>query len=100
MIIGSNNSAIATVVERHSRFTVLCKLESRKATSVVKSLRAQMKRLPKHVLTSLTWDRGREIYAHKALTMAIDIAVYSCAPSSPWQRESNENTNGLLNRTF
>ncbi len=100
LIIGSNNSAIATVVERHSRFTVLCKLESRKATSVVESLTEQMKRLPKQVLSSLTWDRGREMCAHKAFTMATDMAVYLCDPSSPWQRGSNENTYRLLRQYF
>jgi IS30 family transposase len=63
LIIGANNSAIATVVERHSRFTVLCKLQNRKATSVVESLTEQMKRLPQHVLRSMTWDRGQEMSA-------------------------------------
>lgn len=100
LIIGSNNSAIATVVERYSRFTVLCKIDSKRATSVVESLTEQMKRLPKQVLTSLTWDRGREMCAHKTFTMATDMAVYFCDPSSPWQRGSNENTNGLLRQYF
>ena len=100
LIIGSNNSAIATVVERYSRFTVLCKLDSKRATSVVQSLTEQMKRLPKQVLTSLTWDRGHEMSAHKSFTMATDMTVYFCDPSSPWQRGSNENTNGLLRQYF
>ena len=100
LIIGANNSAIATVVERHSRFTVLCKLQNRKAVSVVESLTEQMKRLPQHVLRSLTWDRGQEMSAHKTFTMATDMAVYFCDPSSPWQRGSNENTNGLLRQYF
>ncbi len=68
LIIGSHNSAIATVAERHSRLTVLFKLESRKTTSVVGFLTEQMKRLPKQVLTSLTWNRGREMCAHKRLS--------------------------------
>ena len=96
LIVGGGNSAIATVVERHSRFTVLCKLRSKNAASVVHSLSAQMKKLPRHVLKSLTWDRGQELSAHKAFTMATDMAVYFCDPSSPWQRGTNENTNGLL----
>ncbi len=100
LIIGSNNSAIATVVERQSRFTVLCKVDSRKAQTVVESLTEQMKRLPQNVLRSLTWDRGQEMSAHKKFTMATDMAVYFCDPSSPWQRGSNENTNGLLRQYF
>lgn len=86
LIIGANNSALATVVERHSRFTVLCKVASKKATAVVQSLTEQMKRLPKQFLNSLTWDRGQEMSAHKSFTMATDMAVYFCDPSSPWQR--------------
>ena len=100
LIIGSNNSAIATVVERQSRFTVLCKVDSRKAQAVIESLTEQMKRLPQSVLRSLTWDRGKEMSAHKKFTMATDMAVYFCDPSSPWQRGSNENTNGLLRQYF
>lgn len=100
LIIGSNNSAIATVVDRQSRFTVLCKVDSRKAQAVVESLTEQMKRLPQSVLRSLTWDRGKEMSAHKRFTMATDMAVYFCDPSSPWQRGSNENTNGLLRQYF
>lgn len=100
LIIGSNNSAIATVVERQSRFTVLCKVDSRKAQAVVESLTEQMKRLPQNVLRSLTWDRGQEMSAHKKFTMATDMTVYFCDPSSPWQRGSNENTNGLLRQYF
>lgn len=100
LIIGSNNSAIAKVLERYSRFTVLCKLDSKRATSVVQYLTEQMKRLPKQVLTSLTWDRGHEMSAHKTFTMATDMAVHFCDPTSPWQRGSNENTNGLLRQYF
>lgn len=100
LIVGGGNSAIATVVERHSRFTVLCKVGSKSAASVVQSLTTQMKKLPQQVLKSLTWDRGQELSAHKTFTMATDMAVYFCDPSSPWQRGTNENTNGLLRQYF
>ena len=100
LIIGANNSAIATVVERQSRFTVLCKVKNRKASSVVGALTDQMLRLPQHLLKSLTWDRGQEMSAHKAFTIDTDMTVYFCDPSSPWQRGTNENTNGLLRQYF
>lgn len=100
LIIGTNNSAIATVVERQSRFTVLCKIKNRKTSSVVGALRDQMLRLPQHLLKSLTWDRGQEMSAHKAFTVDTDMMVYFCDPSSPWQRGTNENTNGLLRQYF
>jgi len=85
LIMGSKNSAIATVVERHSRFTVLCKVSNKTTIAVVQSLTTQMKKLPEQILKSLTWDRGQELSAHKAFTMATDMAVYFCDPSSPWQ---------------
>ena len=100
LIIGSGNSAIATVVERHSRFTVLCKVRSKSAIFVVQSLTEQMTKLPQQILKSLTWDRGQELSAHKSFTVATDMAVYFCDPSSPWQRGTNENTNGLLRQYF
>jgi len=100
LIMGANNSAIATVVERHSRFTVLCRVKNKSAVTVVQSLTVQMKNLPRKVLKSLTWDRGQELSAHKSFTMATDMAVYFCDPSSPWQRGTNENTNGLLRQYY
>jgi IS30 family transposase len=100
LIVGGGNSAIATVVERHSRFTVLCKVRSKNAASVVQSLTTRMKKLPQQVLKSLTWDRGQELSVHKTFTMATDMAVYFCDPRSPWQRGTNENTNGLLRQYF
>jgi len=100
LIVGANNSAIATVVERQSRFTVLCKCEGRTAQSVVNSLTEQMKKLPNQVLKSLTLDRGQEFSAHKIFSVATDMDVYFCDPRSPWQRGTNENTNGLLRQYF
>lgn len=100
LIIGSNNSAIATVVERQSRFTILCKCERRTTASVVDTLTKQMKKLPAQLCKSLTWDRGQELSAHKTFTVATDMEVYFCDPSSPWQRGTNENTNGLLRQYF
>jgi IS30 family transposase len=100
LIVGANNSAIATVVERQSRFTVLCKCEGRTAPSVVRSLTEQMRKLPYQVRKSLTWDRGQELSAHKQFTIATDMKVYFCDPRSPWQRGTNENTNGLLRQYF
>ena len=100
LIIGSGNSAIATVVERHSRFSVLGKVRSKSAIFVVQSLTEQMTKLPQQILKSLTWDRGQELSAHKSFTVATDMAVYFCDPSSPWQRGTNENTNGLLRQYF
>jgi IS30 family transposase len=100
LIMGASHSAIATVVERHSRFTVLCKVNNKSAAGVVQSLASQMKKLPLHVLKSLTWDRGQELSGHKAFTLATEMAVYFCDPRSPWQRGTNENTNGLLRQYF
>lgn len=96
LIVGYNQSAIATIVERHSRFTLLCNVKNKQAVTVVQALTQQMQSLPEKVLGSLTWDRGQEMSAHKTFTLATNMAVYFCAPSSPWQRGTNENTNGLL----
>jgi IS30 family transposase len=100
LLLGSDQSVIATVVERRSRFTLLCRVRDKTTASVVASLSAQMKRLPKQLLKTLTWDRGQELASHKKFTVATDMAVYFCDPSSPWQRGTNENTNGLLRQYF
>jgi IS30 family transposase len=100
LIIDGGNSAIATVVERNTRFTVLCKVENRRAESVVPSLIEQMHRPPSQLQKSLTWDRGQELSAHKRFTMDTNMAVYFCDPGCPWQRGTNENTNGLLRQYF
>jgi IS30 family transposase len=96
LIKGSANSHVATLVERHSRFVMLIKVEGKDTASVVGALNRQIQALPRELMTSLTWDRGTELASHKAFTVATDATVYFCDPRSPWQRGSNENTNGLL----
>lgn len=100
LIAGSLNSHIATLVERHSRFTVLVKVNGKDTKSVVSSLVREVKQLPRHLRISLTWDRGMELANHKQFTMATDTQVYFCDPRSPWQRGTNENTNRLLRQYF
>ncbi len=100
LIVGSNNSYIATLVERQTRLVMLAKVSNKTTNVVVNALIKQSKKLPKELYKSLTWDRGSELAGHKDFTMATDIEVYFCDPSSPWQRGSNENTNGLLRQYF
>ena len=96
LIIGSNNTQIATLVERNTRYVMLVKLDNRKTETVVNALIKNAHKLPQELYKSLTWDRGKELAAHKRFTLATDINVYFCDPQNPWQRGSNENTNGLL----
>ena len=100
LLCGSANSYIVTLVERHSRYVLLAKVGSRDSRSVITALIEQAGRLPEELLKSLTWDRGKEMAEHKRFTLATDAAVYFCDPQSPWQRGSNENTNGLLRQYF
>ena len=100
LIIGSQNSCIATLVERSSRFVMLVRVPGKDTTSVVATLSRQVRTLPEGLMASLTWDRGTELAAHKRFTVATDVAVFFCDPKSPWQRGSNENTNGLLRQYF
>ncbi len=100
LIAGSNNSYIATLVERHTRYVMLAKVRNKDTESVISALIKQSKKLPSELYKSLTWDRGHELADHQRLTLATDIKVYCCDPSSPWQRGSNENTNGLLRQYF
>jgi IS30 family transposase len=79
---------------------LLAKVPNRDSTSVINALIAQAHRLPDELVKSLTWDRGKEMAQHKRFTLATDAAVYFCDPQSPWQRGSNENTNGLLRQYF
>ena len=100
LITGSNNSHIATLVERHSRFTLLVKVLGKDTTSVVSALSREIRKLPAQLRQSLTWDRGMELAHHKKLTLATTVQVYFCDPRSPWQRGTNENTNRLLRQYF
>jgi IS30 family transposase len=100
LISGSKNSHIATLVERHTRYVMLVKVANKETQTVVSALIKQAKKLPTELYKSLTWDRGKELAAHQQFTLATDIDVYFCDPQSPWQRGSNENTNGLLRQYF
>jgi IS30 family transposase len=100
LLAGGKNSHIATLVERQSRFVMLVQVSGKDTDSVVGALVRQVKHLPAGLMSSLTWDRGTELAAHKRFTVATDVTVYFCDPQSPWQRGSNENTNGLLRQYF
>jgi IS30 family transposase len=100
LLAGSKNTHIATLVERQSRFALLVKVKSKDTQTVVKALTKQIRRLPAELRKSLTWDRGLEMAAHKAFSIATDVQVYFCDPQSPWQRGTNENTNRLLRQYF
>jgi IS30 family transposase len=100
LIGGTKNSHIATLVERHSRFTALVKVRSKDTATVVAALSRHVRKLPAALRRSLTWDRGLEMAKHKSFTVATNVKVYFCDPQSPWQRGSNENTNGLLRQYF
>ena len=100
LLFGTNNSQIATLVERHTRYVMLAKVNSKDTETVINALIKQAHKLPKELYKSLTWDRGKEMADHKRFTLATDITVYFCDPQHPWQRGSNENTNGLLRQYF
>ena len=100
LLPGSNNSHVATLVERHSRYVMLAKVANKETQTVVSALIKQAKKLPNELYKSLTWDRGKELTDHRRFSLATDVDVYFCDPQSPWQRGSNENTNGLLRQYF
>ncbi|WP_429550806.1 IS30 family transposase [Paraburkholderia youngii] len=100
LLRGSAGSQIATLVERQTRYVMLVKIASKDSESVANALIKHAGKLPQELYKSLTWDRGTEMADHKRFTIAIDIAVYFCDPKHPWQRGSNENTNGLLRQYF
>ena len=96
LLCGSKNSYIVTLVERHSRYVMLAKVESRHTETVINALIRQARKLPDELYKSLTWDRGKELADHKRFSLATKVDVYFCDPQKPWQRGSNENTNRLL----
>jgi IS30 family transposase len=100
LLCGGKSSQIATLVERHSRFVMLVKMKSKDSTEVAKALSKHVLKLPATLRRSITWDRGSELAAHKTFSLATEVRVYFCDPHSPWQRGSNENTNGLLRQYF
>ena len=100
LVFGSNNSQIATLVERHTRYVMLARVDGKDTETVINALIKQAHKLPRELYKSLTWDRGKEMADHKRFTLATDIKVYFCDPHNPWQRGSNENTNGLLRQYF
>jgi IS30 family transposase len=100
LFFGTPTTCIATLVERATRYVMLVKLPAKDTKTVTAALRRTIQRLPAQLRQSLTWDRGGELSAHKELSIAADIDIYFCDPSSPWQRGSNENTNGLLRQYF
>ena len=100
LLCGSNNSQIATLVERHTRLVMLVRVPSKDTKTVVNALIKQAHKLPRELYKSLTWDRGAEMADHQKFSLATDIKVYFCDPQHPWQRGSNENTNGLLRQYF
>jgi IS30 family transposase len=100
LLCGANHSYMVTLVERASRFAMPLKVPSSDTATVVAALTRHIGRLPAELRRPLTWDRGHEMAAHKAFTVATDVQVYFCDPRSPWQRGSNENTNGLLRQCF
>jgi len=100
LLFGSRNSQIATLVERQTRYLMLVKVAGKDTETVSDALIKNARKLPDELYQSLTWDRGKEMADHKRFTLATDIKVYFCDPQNPWQRGSNENTNGLLRQYF
>ncbi len=100
LLIGSHNSQIATLVERHTRYVMLIRVKSKDTKTVINALIKHAHKLPRELYKSLTWDRGKEMADHQRFSLDTDIKVYFCDPRSPWQRGSNENTNGLLRQYF
>jgi IS30 family transposase len=100
LIFGSNNSQIATLVERQTRYVMIAKVNSKDTETVINALVKHSRQLPRELYASLTWDRGKEMADHRRFTLATDIKVYFCDPQNPWQRGTNENTNGLLRQYF
>jgi IS30 family transposase len=100
LLIGSNQSQIATLVERNTRYVILVRVKNKDSETVINALIKQARKLPRELYKSLTWDRGSEMAEHLRFSLDTNVKVYFCDPRSPWQRGSNENTNGLLRQYF
>lgn len=100
LLCGDRSSQIATLVERQTRYVMLVKVARKDSETVANALIKHARKLPQELYKSLTWDRGTEMADHKRFTLATDIKVYFCDPRNPWQRGTNENTNGLLRQYF
>lgn len=100
LLFGSNNSQIATLVERHTRYVMLVRVAGKDSETVINALIKHAHKLPRELYKSLTWDRGSEMAEHKRFSLATDVQVFFCDPQQPWQRGSNENTNRLLRQYF
>ena len=96
LLTGANDTHIATLVERNTRFTMLAKIPRKDTTTVVAALAKHIRKLPEELRRSLTWDQGKEMAEHARFTVDSRVRVYFCDPHSPWQRGTSENTNGLL----
>lgn len=100
LLTGRSNSHIMTLVERYSRYVILVRVKGKDSANVVGALIRKVKALPRGLFLSLTWDRGTELALHKLFTKQTGVPVYFCDPKSPWQRGTNENTNGLVRQYF
>jgi len=100
VILGRGKSAIGTLAERSTRFVVLFHLDGITSAEVVAALTRQVSTLPDQLARSVTWDQGKEMALHATFTVDTGIQIYFCDPKSPWQRGTNENTNGLLRQYF
>lgn len=100
LLFGNQSTQIATLVERHTRYVMLVKVGGKDTATVINALIKHAHKLPRELYKSLTWDHGKEMHQHQRFTLATDIQVYFCDPQNPWQRGSNENTNGLLRQYF
>ena len=96
LLEGARGTFIATLVERQSRYVLLVRLRNKETHTVTRAIAQRIQRLPRGLIKSLTWDRGGELAAHRAFTVATNVKVFFCDPRRPWQRGSNENTNGCL----
>jgi len=100
LVMGSRKTCIGTLVERSTRYLLLMKLEKNTAEAVRTAMAEKIRLLPSELKRSITWDRGTEMAEHLKFTVATGVQIYFCDPRSPWQRGTNENTNGLVRQYF